>query len=272
MMRKLSSMMLAATLLLGAVPSAAFAGTAQMTVAMDDSGLESGAAGLVFEYGTKPFAKAKVSKGGVSYTYSLNASEEPGTVWLPLQMGDGEYDIAVYEHVSGTKYRIALSEKVGVKLDRPEDAFLSSTLTLDWQSAVKATAKANELTKGKRTDEEKAKAIYDYIVANVKYDKALARSVTSEYVPDIDGTLTSGQAICYGYATLYAAMLRSAGIPAKLAMGTTKLVNEYHAWNEVYLNGRWVIVDTTVDAGYGKDSKKSTFEKKISDYNATKIY
>ena len=31
-------------------------------------------------------------------------------------------------------------------------------------------------------------------------------------------------------------------------MGTAEGVPDYHAWNEVYVDGEWLIIDTTVDA------------------------
>ncbi|MNV81246.1 hypothetical protein D3C71_1748990 [compost metagenome] len=61
-------------------------------------------------------------------------------------------------------------------------------------------------------------------------------------------------------------MLRSLNIPTKLVMGNSTYVNKYHAWNEVYLNGKWNIIDTTVDSGLKKINKKFDMIKKSSDY------
>jgi transglutaminase-like putative cysteine protease len=271
-MLKSARLLLAFLVLIASIPAVASASTGANKAVLDTSGLDKGTIGIRLANKTTVDMKAKISKGSSSYTYTLKASTDGQTVWLPLQMGNGQYEIAVLEHVTGNKYRVNLAEKVNVTVTKTSDVFLNSTQGIAWQDADKALAKAKELTAGAATDEQKAKAIYEYIIRNVSYDKELARKVTSDYVPDIDGTLASGKAICYGYATLYAAMLRSAGIPAKLAMGTTNLVDEYHAWNEVYLNGKWVIVDTTVDAGLSKGDKKVSFGKKASDYSAVKYY
>lgn len=262
---------MAAMVLLAALPTLASANAGKTSAELDKSAVEKGSIGIRLGK-TDAIVKAKVTKGSASYTYTLTPNQAGRTFWLPTQMGDGEYEIAVLENVSGNKYRAILSEKVAVKVAKVTDVYLNSVLNLDWQDADKAQAKAKELTRGIESDEQKAKLIYNYIVESVRYDKELARTVTSDYVPDIDATLKSGKAICYGYATLYAAMLRSSGIPAKLAMGNSKLVDEYHAWNEIYLDGKWVIVDTTVDAGLAKGNKKITFEKKSSDYDAIKYY
>ncbi|QJD82347.1 transglutaminase-like domain-containing protein [Cohnella herbarum] len=271
-MLRTTRLLLAALVLFVTIPAVAFANSGENAVTLDTSEVDKGMVGIRLASKTNVVTKAKVSKGSSNYIYTLNTSKDGQTVWLPLQMGDGEYEVAVLENVAGKSYRVNLAEKIRLAVTNAPDVFLNSVQNIDWLTADKASDKAKELTKGAATDEEKAKAIYDYIVKNVSYDKALARTVTSDYVPDIDGTLTSGKAICYGYATLYASMLRSVGIPAKLAMGTTKWVDEYHAWNEVYLNGKWVVVDTTVDAGLSKGTKKVTFDKKANDYTPVKFY
>lgn len=67
-------------------------------------------------------------------------------------------------------------------------------------------------------------------------------------------------------------MLRSVDVPAKLVMGNTSYVTQYHAWNEVLLNGKWVTIDTTVDAGLAKSDKKTDLIKASSKYTAAKYY
>ena len=271
-MLKFTRVLLAAFVLFAAIPAMALASTQANKATLDTAQLGKGTIGIQLANKTTVDIKAKISKGTASYTYTLSTKANNQTVWLPLQMGNGQYEITVLEHVIDKKYRVSLTEKLNVTVSNAPDVFLNSTQTVAWKEADKALAKVKELTKKAATDEQKAKAIYEYIIQNVSYDKDLARKVAADYIPDIDGTLKSGKAICYGYATLYAAMLRSEGIPAKLAMGKSNLVDEYHAWNEVYLNGKWVVVDTTVDAVLSKGAKKTTFNKKASDYVAAKYY
>ncbi|TVY04507.1 transglutaminase-like domain-containing protein [Cohnella terricola] len=255
-----------------AIPALAFADPAGNVQGLDKSKLEEGVIGVNYEVKSDVLTRVKVAKGSASYIYTLDASANQQTVWLPLQMGDGSYEISILENVSGNKYKVALTEKADISVADTANVFLHPVQNVNWTNAVKATTKAKELTSGQKTDEQKAVAIYDYIVNNIRYDKELAKKVTSDYIPDIDNTFVTGKGICYGYATLYAAMLRSEGIPTKLVMGTTKLLDEYHAWNEVFLNGKWVVVDTTIDAGLIKSSKKGTFQKKASDYQPQKVY
>jgi len=90
-----------------------------------------------------------------------------------------------------------------------------------------------------------------------------------DYLPDIEKTYLEETGICYDYAALFAAMLRSIGIPTKLVKGYSKENPEvYHAWNEVLINGTWIVVDTTLDASEPKD--KTQMSKTSSDY--LKVY
>ena len=74
--------------------------------------------------------------------------------------------------------------------------------------------------------------IYDYVVANLTYDKAKASSVQSGYLPVLDSVLASKKGICFDYAALMTGMLRSQGVPCKLVVGYAGTV--YHAWINVW--------------------------------------
>ena len=93
------------------------------------------------------------------------------------------------------------------------------------------------------------KAIYDYVCGAIKYDTAKATSVSSGYLPDPDETLRTGKGICFDYASLAAAMLRSQGIPTKIIFGYVAPDNLYHAWNMFYTEeSGWVTVSFEVSA------------------------
>ena len=98
------------------------------------------------------------------------------------------------------------------------------------------------------SDLEKVEAVYNYIVKNIKYDYNKVSNISTDYVPDLDNIITSKKGICYDYAALFAGILRSEGIHTKLIKGYKNDLTAYHAWNEVYLDGDWVLVDTTYDA------------------------
>lgn len=267
-MRKFIIMVVSVFVLLTSVQavSAADAGAAWL----DKSALTQGVVKVTYDVKAKAKMKVMIAKGKENYTYNLAAGRVTET--LPLQLGNGEYKVMILENVSGTSYKVVKQQSVTLNLKEDKVIYLKSVQNVRWTSYSQTTAKAQELAKGKKTDEEKAKAVYNYIIANIKYDKNLAITVTTDYLPNNDGTLTSKKAICYGYASLYAAMLRSLDIPTKLVMGDSAYVDEYHAWNEVYLNGKWITVDTTVDAGLKQGNKATTFAKDAAKYTKAKQY
>ena len=60
--------------------------------------------------------------------------------------------------------------------------------------------------------------------------------------------MATGKGICFDYASLAAAMLRSQGIPAKVIFGYVSPNDLYHAWNVFYTKKTgWVSVEFKVD-------------------------
>lgn len=226
---------------------------------------------ISIQYDMKTNLKTKllVTKGKEQYTYNLIAGSNHT---FPLQLGNGDYTISLLEQTKGNKYRLVRQDTVKLNLTDSSVVYLNSIQNVSWNKLSKAVLAAEEITRTKTTDDEKIKAVYNYIISNIKYDKQLALRNPSDYLPQIDRTLASKKDICYGYAALFAAMLRSLDIPAKLVMGNTEYVTTYHAWNEVYLNGSWVIIDTTVDSGWLGTTTPFEMIKDASKYTTAKQY
>ncbi len=74
--------------------------------------------------------------------------------------------------------------------------------------------------------------VYGYVVNNFTYDKELAKTVKSGYLPVLDNVLSAMKGICFDYASLMTGMLRSLGVPCKLVVGYAG--DEYHAWINVW--------------------------------------
>ena len=64
-------------------------------------------------------------------------------------------------------------------------------------------------------------SVYNYVVTNITYDTAKANSVQSGYLPNCDSVLSQKKGICFDYAAVMTAMLRSQNIPTKLVVGYT---------------------------------------------------
>lgn len=112
---------------------------------------------------------------------------------------------------------------------------------------------ALEITAGKETDEEKAKALYQWVGTRVKYDWEKVRlyeekRIWKEQTPE--DTFTTRTGVCIDYSRLYAAMARTVGLDVKVVTGLGsdgRGGTGSHAWNEVYLSEKqtWVPLDST---------------------------
>lgn len=186
--------------------------------------------------------KLRVEKGGETYTYDLNSQGE----WevFPLQLGAGKYSVKVYRQLSGNRYTQAAGFSIPVEAFSDENApFLCPNQYVDYTPDGQVAALSQELCQGLAEDAQKVQAVTDWVTANIMYDYVLALTVESGYLPDLEQLLTKRLGICFDYASLTAALLRYQGIPAKLVIGYAD--NTYHAWNEIYVNGGWVRLDTT---------------------------
>ncbi|QUH25708.1 transglutaminase-like domain-containing protein [Serpentinicella alkaliphila] len=209
-----------------------------------------------------------VEKGQARYQYNIKEKETR----IPLQMGIGSYQVSVVENVGGNRFKVISKETVNVNSIDETNLFLSSIQMVNWDQSMKAVQKAQELTKGLSNDEAKVKEIYNYIINNLVYDFDKVATLTSNYLPNINKIYDENKGICYDYSSLFAGMLRSVGVPTKLVMGYAPNVNEYHAWNEVYINGKWVTIDTTTDAVYRQNNRKYEMAKDKSLFNVMKEY
>ncbi|MEV5030770.1 transglutaminase-like domain-containing protein [Paenibacillus sp. LPE1-1-1.1] len=237
---------------------------------LDTSHLSNGVIAIDYPVNAKVKTKLMVAKGQTNYTYNLTSGKT--SEQFPLQLGNGQYTISVLENTSGSKYKLVRKQTVTLSLKDSKVLYLNSIQNISWTNTSSAIVKAKELAKNKKTDMEKVKAIYDFIITNINYDHQLAANLSVDYLPNIDRTLKSKKDICYGYAALFAGMLRGLDIPTKLMMGKSTYVDVYHAWNEVYLGGKWVTIDTTVDAGLKKGNKKFELIKDAAKYTASKQY
>lgn len=102
-----------------------------------------------------------------------------------------------------------------------------------------------------------AKAVHDYVADRVAYDVAAYRS--GKYPSqDAETTFRTRRSVCAGYAALFEAIGRAAGLTVDTVVGRARGMHaegmgEGHAWSSVKLDGQYYLVDTTWDAGYVTD-------------------
>ena len=184
--------------------------------------------------------KLRVSKDDKTLTYDLNpnASEEV----FPFQLGDGQYDITLFENVQGKMYAMSGSVSIPVKNKDQNAPFLHPNQYVNYSDNSAVVTKAAEICDGK-DEEESYNAICKFVVSNFAYDFIKAVTVKPGMRPDIDGTFKKRMGICQDLAAVTVAMLRSRGIPSKLVIGYAD--KQYHAWVQSVVCDKEVMFDPT---------------------------
>ncbi|TCX48561.1 transglutaminase-like domain-containing protein [Dehalobacter sp. 14DCB1] len=117
---------------------------------------------------------------------------------------------------------------------------------------------AASLTKTCTTDMDKVIAIHSWVTKNIAYD-------TNAYYSGNIGVNTATDVIrskkgtCRDYSFAFTALARAAGVQTRVVYGdawsSSQQAYEKHAWNEALVDGEWISIDTTWDAGYIKNKK-----------------
>lgn len=245
-------------------------------------------------------AEAKERRALVTVSVKLVSPPSAETVrlWIPYPMSDGNQEIAGVEvdgnftrqgvyregrygnpilfaewrNVSGERtmsYTFRVSRKELVTRDFPEKELpysreefrkeLAPAAVIPTDGLVKEVA--GRITAGKTTNREKARAIYDWIVDNMRRDPNTKGCGLGE----VEGLLSSLGGKCADLHSVFVALARAEGVPAREVFGIrlTKgaegdMTKAQHCWAEWYLPGYgWVVVDPA-------DVRKAILERKIA--------
>lgn len=206
---------------------------------------------------------------GITYTFDLVINEENV---IPLTSGSGNYDITLYEGVGANKYSVLYAGNAELTITNELGPFLYPSQYVNFTKDSKAVALAAQLATGAQSDLEVVSNVYQYIITNITYDYDKAETVESGYLPDIDNTLATKTGICFDYASLMVAMLRSQSIPSRLELGYAQ--DAYHAWISVYTKDQgWIdgVIEfdgsewTLMDPTFASNSEKDKMRKFIGD-------
>lgn len=253
-----------------------------MTVfAANDVGVSDNGTGTVnVTYNNKDNKKIaiRVIKSGSSTLYTYYVSGKTINLDVPMTLGNGTYKISVYKNTTGNSYTKLSEEMVKLNLSNDKMPFLSSSQLVDWNTKNEAIKQATKLVKDCKTDNDKIKQIYKYIVENFSYDfdKYKTLSSNADYIPDIDKIYKAKKGICYDISSLMASMLRSQSVATKLVTGyptnPSLPTGTYHAWNKAYDSAKssWIIIDATTDMQLYKKVDYSAMAKKSKEYSKEK--
>lgn len=158
---------------------------------------------------------------------------------------------------------------------KQDDASLTNGQSTLWDMST--VELADEICDDCDTDEEKVKAIYEWMIHNFEYDY--------EYNPvvqyfNVRKTLSALKGVCYDFSHLFAALCRSQNIPCYVVDGDKRDNAQYHhTWNRVCFDGSWWNMDVTFDIVKTKNQGQLYGFRKIDnafvtdkEFFITKIY
>lgn len=172
----------------------------------------------------------------VRYTFQLNSSGNYEVI--PLTEGNGKYTVNVLKVTSAGKGTVMFKQSLSVSVADSFLPFLTPNQFCMYDAGSSCVALSSKLCGGNKDTIAKTVAIYDYVINNISY-VSTAENGANGYIPVPDTVLANKSGICFDYASLMAAMLRSQKIPTKVVVGYAGDI--YHAWISVYVDGSgWI--------------------------------
>lgn len=235
------------------------------TIVLDVSHTESGYFMVRYLGGNDKVKLRILGPDESEYVYLLSGSQEYET--FPFSRGSGTYQIQILEHTSQDMYAVAYSSDLSVSIQDEFTPFLYPNQYVNFTEQSLTVSKGSELAKDAYSDLEVIENIYRYVTKEISYDSEKAANVAYGYLPVVDDTLQSKKGICFDYAAVMSAMLRSQGIPTKLEVGYSG--DAYHAWISAYIKESgwvdniirfdgncWTLMDPTLAAANSAESVK----------------
>lgn len=192
---------------------------------------------IVSAVGDLPLKKTRESKYGneIYFTEATNAPKSD------LHF-DVQYDVVRHERVALNSTAHVVVPSLPTK-ERQEDLRPDALVPI---TGLPADLAAKE-TQGKTQQLDKARAIYDYVFTTMKYDK----TGTGWGHGDVLYACDAKKGNCTDFHSLFIAMARSQGIPARFEIGFplppdkhSAEIAGYHCWSDFYVDGKgWIPVD-----------------------------
>jgi transglutaminase-like putative cysteine protease len=192
---------------------------------------------IVSAKGDLPLKKTRESKfGNEIYFAEANNPTQPE---LHFEI---EYDVVRRERVALNPAPHVVAASL-TKSERQEDLQPDTLVPVTGLPADLAV----KVTEGKTQPLDKARAIYDYVFTTMKYDK----TGTGWGHGDVLYACDAKKGNCTDFHSLFIAMARSQGIPARFEIGFplppdkhSSEIAGYHCWSDFYIDGKgWIPVD-----------------------------
>lgn len=120
-----------------------------------------------------------------------------------------------------------------------------------------------------KTDEQKAKAAYAWVTANIKYDKDSIHYVVSDESRDerVTYAMRRRKGVCENFAAIFTDICLKSGLRSYMVEGFAlengHIKTQPHAWSATEIDTSWFLFDPTWDAGfsYSGSFRKANFFK-----------
>ena len=185
-----------------------------------------------------PGSMRREREHGVSYFYFSTEQPRPGPLEIRVSFEAERHEV-LRPSLVRTAPRAAADPAELEKYLRPE-----GLVTL----SPRVQALARQVTWGRRTSEQKARAIYDYVVNAMSYDKTAPGWGNG----DTERACDVKKGNCTDFHSLFLSLARAEGIPARFVIGfplnpeREGAIPGYHCWAEFYLPAEgWVPVDAS---------------------------
>lgn len=208
--------------------------------------------------GSAPYAKetnhliVQTTKGKDKATYFIPVEKFRFDSDIWLRFGSGTYDVTIFvPEVTKEKrdfFRFYTVASFQIKSHTKQDLrhLLPSRGIQSDHPMIENLAQ--EVTAGKKTDRERAYAIYHYVATTLRYDMDKFRRNSFEWDDSALKSIETRSGVCQDFSFLAIAMFRSLEMPARFVEGEAG--GQRHAWVEVKVDGRWITMDPTWGAGY----------------------
>jgi transglutaminase-like putative cysteine protease len=192
---------------------------------------------IVSAKGDLPVKKTRESKyGNEIYFAETNRAIQPELHF------DVEYEVLRHERIALNPAPRVVAASLTNK-EREEDLQPDALVPITGLPADLAA----QATQGKTQPLDKARGIYDYVFTTMRYDK----SGTGWGHGDVLYACDAKKGNCTDFHSLFIAMARSQGIPARFEIGFplppdkhSAEIAGYHCWSDFYIEGKgWIPVD-----------------------------
>ena len=192
---------------------------------------------IVSAKGDLPLKRTSESKYGNEIYFAEASSSTQSELHFDL-----EYDVVRHERVALHPAAQVVAASLTSR-ERQEDLQPDALVPITGLPADLAV----RVTEGKTQPLDKARAIYDYVFTTMKYDK----TGTGWGHGDVLYACDAKKGNCTDFHSLFIAMARSQGIPARFEIGFplppdkhSAEIAGYHCWSDFYIEGKgWIPVD-----------------------------